>query len=62
MLIPEDGEVMEFNQDGPPRIVVDHLILEDIMIDGLGIGDVGNVVLKDRQIIAHEDCRRRRTR
>ncbi len=53
VLIPEDGEVMEFSQNGPPRIV-DRVSLEDIMIDGLGIGDVGSVVLKDRQIIAHE--------
>lgn len=53
VLIPEDGEVMEFSERGVPRIV-DRLTLEDIMIDGLGIGDVGSVVLKDRQIIAHE--------
>jgi len=53
VIIPEDGEVMEFSRHAPPR-VVDHLVLEDIMIDGLGIGDVGNVVLKDRQTIAHE--------
>ena len=53
VIIPEDGEVMEFSRHAPPR-VVDHLTLEDIMIDGLGIGDVGNVVLKDRQTIAHE--------
>lgn len=53
VLIPEDGEVMEFSQNSAPR-VVDRVMLEDIMIDGLGIGDVGNVVLKDRQTIAHE--------
>lgn len=53
VLIPEDGEVLEFSKHAPPR-VVDHLTLEQIMIDGLGIGDVGSVVLKDRQTIAHE--------
>jgi len=53
VLIPEDGEVLEFSEHAPPR-VVDHLTLEQIMIDGLGIGDVGSVVLKDRQTIAHE--------
>jgi ribonuclease J len=52
-LIPEDGEVLEFYEDRPPR-VVDHLNLENVMIDGLGIGDVGTVVLRDRQTIAHE--------
>jgi len=53
VLIPEDGEVMEFSRHAPPR-VVDRLELDQIMIDGLGIGDVGSVVLKDRQKIAHE--------
>ncbi len=53
VLIPEDGEIVEFRQHAPPR-VVDHITLEHIMIDGLGIGDVGSVVLRDRQTIAHE--------
>jgi ribonuclease J len=53
VIIPEDGEVMEFTEHAPPR-VVDRVTLEHIMIDGLGIGDVGNVVLRDRQTIALE--------
>jgi len=53
VLIPDDGEVLEFQKGFAPR-VVDHLTLEHIMIDGLGVGDVGNVVLRDRQTIAHE--------
>lgn len=53
VLIPEDGEVIEFQKHAPPR-VVDHLTLEHIMIDGLGIGDVGSIVLRDRQTIATE--------
>ena len=53
VLIPEEGEVIEFRRDAPPR-VVETLDLENVMIDGLGIGDVGNVVLRDRQTIATE--------
>lgn len=53
VLIPDDGEVLEFTPGYAPR-VVDHLTLEHIMIDGLGVGDVGSVVLRDRQTIAHE--------
>lgn len=53
VLIPEDGEVLEFTAHGAPR-VVERLTLEHIMIDGLGIGDVGDVVLRDRQTIARE--------
>lgn len=53
ILIPEEGEVLEFTADRPPR-VVQRLDLENVMVDGLGVGDVVNVVLRDRQTIATE--------
>ncbi len=53
VLIPDDGEVLEFQKGVAPR-VADRLVLDDIMIDGLGVGDVGDAVLKDRQTIARE--------
>jgi ribonuclease J len=53
VLIPEEGQVVEFRKDQPPK-VVDTIDLENVMIDGLGVGDVGNVVLRDRQTIATE--------
>lgn len=53
ILIPEEGEVLEFTRDKKPRIT-DTIELENVMIDGLGIGDVGKVVLRDRQTIAKE--------
>ncbi len=53
VIIPEDGDVMEFYADGRMR-TIDRIELENIMVDGLGIGDVGNVVLRDRQTIASE--------
>lgn len=53
ILIPNEGQVLEFRADTLPR-VVETLELENVMIDGLGIGDVGNVVLRDRQTIATE--------
>lgn len=51
VLIPEEGQVLEFRKGYPPR-VVETLVLENVMIDGLGVGDVGNAVLRDRQTIA----------
>lgn len=51
VLIPEEGEVLEFRPGMPPR-VVETVNLENVMIDGLGIGDVKDVVLRDRQTIA----------
>lgn len=53
ILIPEDGQVLEFRSGSPPR-VAETLTLENVMIDGLGIGDVGTIVLRDRQTIAKE--------
>lgn len=53
ILIPDEGEIVEFRRGGSPR-VVERIALENVMIDGLGIGDVGNIVLRDRQTIAKE--------
>ncbi|OGG14965.1 hypothetical protein A2875_03295 [Candidatus Gottesmanbacteria bacterium RIFCSPHIGHO2_01_FULL_46_14] len=53
ILIPEEGDVIEFRSDAPPR-VAERIALENVMIDGLGIGDVGDIVLRDRQTIAKE--------
>jgi len=51
VLIPEEGQILEFKKGYPPS-VVETLNLENVMIDGLGVGDVGNAVLRDRQTIA----------
>jgi len=53
ILVPENGQILEFVKDMPPR-VVDTIELENVMVDGLGIGDVSTVVLRDRQTIATE--------
>lgn len=53
ILIPEEGEILEFSSFQQPRIR-ETVALENVMIDGLGIGDVGTVVLRDRQQIATE--------
>ncbi len=53
ILIPDEGQILEFSTHSAPR-VVETLELENIMVDGLGVGDVGNIVLRDRQTIATE--------
>ncbi|MDO8451969.1 MAG: ribonuclease J [bacterium] len=53
VLIPQEGQVLEFRKGERPRIV-ETVELENVMVDGLGIGDVGSIVLRDRQTIAKE--------
>ncbi len=44
------GDVVEMGQDSWK--VVDHVQAGGILVDGLGVGDVGNIVLRDRQNLA----------
>jgi ribonuclease J len=53
VLVPEEGDVLDFQVHQRPRIV-ETLDLENVFVDGLGVGDVGTVVLHDRKTIAEE--------
>lgn len=53
ILIPEEGQILEFRPGQNPRIA-ETLELENIMVDGLGVGDVGEVVMRDRRTLARE--------
>lgn len=53
IIIPQEGEILEFKINQKPK-VVETISLENILVDGLGIGDVGAIVLHDRQTIAQE--------
>ncbi len=44
------GDVLEL--DKVRGEIVDHMEMEDILVDGLGVGDVGNIVLRDRKLLA----------
>ena len=46
------GDVLELNEDGAE--VTGRVPVGDVMVDGLGVGDVGNIVLRDRQHLAEE--------
>ncbi|MDO4621951.1 MAG: ribonuclease J [Eubacteriales bacterium] len=52
IFIMKSGDVLELDDDG--AAIVDHVETGDIMVDGLGIGDVGNIVLRDRQHLSEE--------
>ena len=46
------GDVLELGADSAS--VVDHVHTGAILVDGLGVGDVGNIVLRDRQHLAED--------
>lgn len=52
-LVPLNGQVVEVTKDGA-KITNENLPVYYIMVDGLGVGDVGEVVLRDRKVLAQE--------
>ena len=53
IFILDNGTVLEVSYHGL-RIVEKKLPIEYVFVDGLGIGDVGEVVLRDRQMLAKD--------
>jgi len=49
---PGAGDIIEFS--GGQAKVAGKIPVRDVLVDGLGIGDVGNVVLRDRKALAKE--------
>ncbi len=52
IFIMMSGDVLELDSDA--AAVTGHVTTGDIMVDGLGVGDVGNIVLRDRQRLADD--------
>ncbi|MDY2590698.1 MAG: ribonuclease J [Agathobacter sp.] len=50
--ILSSGDVLEIDEDGAE--VTGKVQVGNIMVDGLGVGDVGNIVLRDRQRLAED--------
>lgn len=52
IFIMSSGDVLELNQEG--AAVAGKVPVGAILVDGLGVGDVGNIVLRDRQHLAED--------
>ncbi|MFA5786329.1 MAG: ribonuclease J [Actinomycetota bacterium] len=50
VLICEDGDVIEISREGVEK--VDRVDAGMVFVDGLGVGDIGGEVLRDRRILA----------
>jgi len=52
VFVLENGKVLEITKDGAK--VVGMVQAGNVLVDGLGVGDVGNVVLRDRRHLAQD--------
>ena len=52
ILIGDNGQIFEFDKDGGRK--GGRVQAGAIFVDGLGVGDVGNIVIRDRQQLAQE--------
>lgn len=51
MMVVDNGEVLEFT-GGKCQVLKKRVPTSLVFVDGLGVGDVGNIVLRDRQAMA----------
>lgn len=50
IFVLQSGNVLELSYE--KAAIVDHVTAQGILVDGLGVGDVGNIVLRDRQLLS----------
>ncbi len=53
IFLPDNGQVVNI-QEGSIKMTDEILPSSYVMVDGLGVGDVGEVVLRDRRLLAQE--------
>jgi ribonuclease J len=52
IFVIENGQVIEFDEEG--AYLAERISSGHVLVDGLGIGDVGNVVLRDRRLLSRD--------
>jgi ribonuclease J len=52
IFIMDNGQVLELSNTGTARKAISDIPTGYLFIDGLGVGDVGEVVIKDRQVMS----------
>jgi ribonuclease J len=52
IVVGEDGDILEVTEASIK--VTDHTVCGNVFVDGLGVGDIGQIVLRDRQVLAQD--------
>jgi ribonuclease J len=54
IFVPDNGSVIEFPVNKKPRVNSKKVNTDYVFVDGLGVGDVSNIVLRDRQMMSED--------
>jgi ribonuclease J len=57
IFVADNGQIVEFHKQGGEIIgkpTKEKVVTDYVMVDGLGVGDVSNIVLRDRRVMAED--------
>ncbi len=54
IFVPDNGSIIQFSTKTNPKILKEKVNTDYVFVDGLGIGDVSHIVLRDRQMMAED--------
>lgn len=54
VFVLDNGNVIDFKKGDRPKVLKEKADSSYVFIDGLGVGDIGHVVLRDRQMLAED--------
>lgn len=54
IFVVENGAIVEFDDQGNARVAHETAPASDVLVDGIGVGDVGTTVLRDRHHLAQD--------
>lgn len=58
IFVADNGQVIEFRKDAQGKVVgnmtKEKVLTDYVMVDGLGVGDISNIVLRDRRVMSED--------
>ena len=57
IFVPDNGQITEFQKKSREAVGIltkEKVLADYVMVDGLGVGDVSNIVLRDRRVMAQD--------
>jgi ribonuclease J len=54
IFVVENGAIVEFDEHGNGRVAKETVPASDVLVDGIGVGDVGTTVLRERHHLSED--------